>query len=156
MIADLLASNPSLRGILFDRPDVVDAARAVLEQQGVASRCDLVGGDFFESVPAGCDRYTLQAIVHDWDDDAAARILTNVHAAMGTASRALVIEMVVPDHPYFDLAKVFDLEMLILTGSGRERTLAEFAALFGRAGLRLERTIPLPSLFRVFELSVSP
>lgn len=42
--------------------------------------------------------------------------------------------------------------MLVLTGSGRERTAAKFTRRFARAGLRIARTLPLPSLFGVYEL----
>ena len=45
-----------------------------------------------------------------------------------------------------------DLLMLVLTGSGRERTRGEFAALFQRSGFRLVTDVTLPSLLHVFEL----
>lgn len=44
-----------------------------------------------------------------------------------------------------DFGKLMDLEMLLMTESGRERSEAEFWDLFRRAGFRLGRIIPLPA-----------
>ena len=38
---------------------------------GLGRRCEAVGGDFFESVPAGGDAYILKTIIHDWDEERA-------------------------------------------------------------------------------------
>ena len=67
--------QPDLRGVLFDRPRVIDGAAATLEREGVADRCRLVGGDFFEAVPGGGDLYVLAVVVHDWTDEPATAIL---------------------------------------------------------------------------------
>src|ERR687892_475084 len=56
----------------------------------------VVGGDFFKSVPAGCDAYLLRWIIHDWDHDRALAILRNCRQAMGERSRLLLIESVIP------------------------------------------------------------
>ena len=104
-------------------------------------------------MPEGHDLYTLFAIVHDWDDERCTTILRNIRRAMSPGARVLVTEMPVPEGPAPSFAKVMDLEMLILTGSGRERTAAEYRALFRRAGFAVQREIPLPSLFTVFELA---
>jgi hypothetical protein len=72
---------------------------------------------------------------------------------MAPGARVLVTEMPVPQTTEANFAKVMDLEMLILTGSGRERTEPEYRALFGAAGLRVARMIPLASGFTVFELA---
>ena len=53
LLAAVLAANPSLRGILFDQPHVVRTVGALLERAGVADRCEVVGGSFFEAVPPG-------------------------------------------------------------------------------------------------------
>ena len=41
---------------------------------GLAERTEVVGGDFFESVPPA-DLYLLKFILHDWDDERAITIL---------------------------------------------------------------------------------
>src|SRR5438270_8471358 len=77
----LLEANPGVKGVLFDQPHVVEAAQAAMGDAGLAGRCDVVGGDFFESVPAGGDGYVLSWIIHDWDDERALAILTSVRKA---------------------------------------------------------------------------
>ena len=153
VMCDLLAANAPLRGVVFDLPQLAEPARALLASRGVDDRGEFVAGDFFTAVPAGHDLYTLFAIVHDWDDEHCITILRNIRRAMASGARVLVTEMPVPETPAPSFAKVMDLEMLILTGSGRERTAAEYRALFGTAGFAVAREIALPSLFTVFELA---
>jgi hypothetical protein len=151
LLSGVLAVNPSLRGVLFDLPGVVDKAAPVLGKVGVEDRVRIVGGDFFAEVPSGCDRYLLQAIVHDWDDESCVKILGNVRAAMAPDARVLVFEQEMPRHDGAHPAKLIDLEMLVDTGAGRERTRDEFAALFERAGLKIAKTRALP-IITIFEL----
>lgn len=151
LLAGILAANPDVQGVLFDLPPVVAKAGPVLETAGVADRVQTVGGNFFEEVPAGCDRYVLQAIVHDWDDESDVKILGNIRTAMAPGARVLVLEQELPRHDGWHLVKAVDLEMLVDTGAGRERTRQEFEVLFGRAGLRLAKTHTLPVL-TIFEL----
>jgi O-methyltransferase domain len=151
LLSGVLAANPNVHGVLFDMPTVVAKAGPVLERAGVADRVRVVGGDFFTSVPDGCDRYLLQAIVHDWDDESCVKILANVRAAMAPNARVLVFEQELPRHDGAHPAKLIDLEMLVDTGAGRERTRDEFTALFARAGLRIAKTRALP-VVTIFEL----
>lgn len=144
LLADLLIEQRNLRGVLFDLPTVVVRAEAVMNEAGASDRVELVGGTFFETMPDGCDIYMLYAIVHDWGDDEAAKILTNVREAMTPGARVLVVESELPEHPRRDAAETFDALMLMLSDSGRERTRAQFESLGARAGLRLNRVIPLP------------
>ena len=152
LLQHVLQAHPHLCGIVFDRPSVAEAARTRLAEAGLSGRCEVVSGDFFAGVPAGGDAYVLSWILHDWDDEAAVRILRNCRASMGDASRLLVLELVLspgnaphPSTAADTLARTVDLEMLAVVG-GRERTEAEFRALFGRAGFRLTRVLALEGL----------
>ena len=60
---------PNLRGVLFDRPEVIQSAGDVLKRGGHAADIETVAGDFFKGVPAGADAYILKHIIHDWDDE---------------------------------------------------------------------------------------
>ncbi len=151
LLASILTANAGVTGVLFDLPAVVAKAPAVLEAAGVANRAEIVGGSFFESVPSGCDRYLLQAIVHDWDDDSCVRFLTRCREALAPGGRIIVLEAIVPEHDGDHFAKAVDLEMLVDTGAGRERTRPEFDALFARAGLRVRKVMPI-ALSALFEL----
>src|SRR5438093_6491919 len=81
LLAGVLAVNPKARGVLYDLPNVVTGAEA-LRVPGIAERCEVVGGDFFDSVPADGDAYLLSRVIHDWDDDAALRILGRCRRAI--------------------------------------------------------------------------
>ncbi|HWC11223.1 MAG TPA: methyltransferase, partial [Acidimicrobiales bacterium] len=92
VLAHLLAAAPAATGVLFDRPDVVAGARAELGERGLDGRVEVVGGDFLQEVPAGGDLYVLKHIVHDWNDDHAARILANCRRAAGPGTTLLLVE----------------------------------------------------------------
>ncbi len=134
LAAALLGRYPDLGAVVFDLPHVVAGADKVLADAGVGHRADTVGGDFFTAVPEGGDAYVLSMILHDWDDARATAILANVRRAMDPGAKVIVVDAVIPqgDHPH--LGKLLDIVMLTLL-PGRERTEAEFAALFRAAGL---------------------
>jgi hypothetical protein len=143
LLATVLACNPHLRGTLFDLPPVIEDARHLIDDAGVADRCAFVGGDFFEAVPEGGDAYILRNIIHDWGDDQAVAILTTCRRAMAGGACLILVERYVADDPREALPVLHaDLEILVNVG-GRERTTDEYAALLARSGLRLARTIPL-------------
>jgi SAM-dependent methyltransferase len=150
LLSEILGANPSLRGVLFDQPHVIEAAREFVASKGLADRCETAAGDFFESVPAGADAYVMKHIIHDWDDERAALILKNVARAMREGGRVLLVEMVLPPANVPHLGKVLDIEMLTSPG-GVERTEEEYAELFDRAGLRLARVVPTESPYCVIE-----
>jgi predicted O-methyltransferase YrrM len=144
-LAGLLSRNTSMRGVLVDQPHVVSGAAAVLEDAGVADRCEVLAGDFFHGLPQGADGYVLKLILHDWNDEQATRILRSVCAAMNSTSRLLILDAVIPPGDAFDPAKALDVQMLALTG-GRERTQQEFENLFASADLRLLEIISTATL----------
>ena len=67
----VLCRYPEMRGVLFDLPHVVERAGRDLEAAGLSGRCEVVGGDFFASIPVEADAYFLRHIIHDWDDEKA-------------------------------------------------------------------------------------
>jgi O-methyltransferase domain len=142
LLAGLLGSNPAATGVLFDQSEAAAAGRGVLASRDLADRVEVTAGDFFVEVPSGGDLYVLKAILHDWDDEQSVRILRNCHRAAPPGSTLLVIERVVGEgaDPSVHLA---DLLMLTMLG-GRERSRAEFEALLGAGGFRLERITPTP------------
>jgi hypothetical protein len=136
LLADVLASHPSLQGVVFDQPHVVAGAAPVLEAAGVAERCRIESGSFFEAVPAGGDAYLLKWIIHDWEDEQAIAILQVIRVAMADGARLLVVERHLGPPNEEAQSKFSDLNMLVGPG-GRERTQDEYAALFESAGFRL-------------------
>jgi SAM-dependent methyltransferase len=141
LLAALLAAAPQATGVLFDRPEVIEAARPVITARGLAERMELVGGDFFTEVPPDGDLYVIKSVLHDWDDEQALRILANCHRAARPGSTLLVVEGVVPTGPEPSLLHMMNLFLLVQVG-GRERTREQHQALLEAAGYRLERIIP--------------
>jgi hypothetical protein len=144
-------SSPHItRSALFDQPHVVAGAEQVLGAFGVADRCQIVGGDFFQAVPDGGDAYILKFILHDWEDEQAAAILRTCRRAMTPRGTLLVIESEIspPNEGAGD--KFLDLTMLVHTG-GRERTREEWAALFAAAGFRLVGATPTEAQVSIIE-----
>jgi hypothetical protein len=149
-LCGILGRHATLHGTLFDLPGVIERASQTVDRAGLSGRIHLVAGDFFQSAPQGADTYFLRHIIHDWDDDKAARILQNVHQAIDRQGRLLVVESVIPagNEPFF--GKLLDLTMLVIPG-GRERTEDEYRTLFGQAGFRLARIIPTNAEVSVIE-----
>jgi len=149
-LAAVLQRESAARGVLFDRPEVIEGAGATLVGAGVADRVERIGGSFFESAPAGGDTYLLKHILHDWNDDECVKILRCVREAMAPAARVVVVEMLISDKGPPSPAPLLDLNMLVML-SGKERTADEFGALFAKAGLALSSVTPTHSPFAVVE-----
>jgi hypothetical protein len=154
LLAAILIANPGARGTVVDLPHSADGARRHLEEAGVAGRCEIVPGDFFESVPPGGDAYLLKNVLHDWDDPDARRILDRCHRSMSAHSTLLLIERVIPDRLTVsgaDQAAVrSDLHMLIAHGA-RERTQADFDDLLLRSGFSVQTVVPATGGLNVLE-----
>ena len=147
----LLAQHPTLGGILFDRPEVIERAAATFERASQSGRARLVAGDFFDGIPDGADAITLKHIVHDWDDEHCQRLLAHCRRNLARGGRVLIIEAVLSDTPEGAFTKFLDLEMLAVTPGGRERTAAEFERLLASAGFELSAVLPTRSPVSVIE-----
>jgi hypothetical protein len=145
MLAAVLESSPSSRGILFDLPEVVADAPSILAEKGVDDRCTVVGGSFFETVPEGGDAYLLKFILHDWNDAQAGAILNQVRKQINPEGTLLLIERgIVSENSDPDPIKFMDLHMMVMLG-GLERTESEFRKLLSAAGFELSRIITTSS-----------
>jgi SAM-dependent methyltransferase len=146
----ILRKYPSIRGVLFDRPAVVNRAETRLDDAGIAARCAFIGGDFFEGMPADGDVYLMRHVIHDWDDARATQILRNCRRSMGNGGKLLLVESIIEAGNEPSLGKWMDLLMLALTG-GMERTEQEYRELLSQSGFRLERVTPSPAGIHVME-----
>lgn len=140
--AIVLRRHPTIEAIIYDQPQVLEAANRYLTEAGVRSRCRLVPGNFFDSIPEGGDVYLLSNIVHDWDDERATRILRNCRSSMQAAAAVLLLETVLPEHGHASAAAMADVNMMVLL-AGRERTKEQYRKLLEAADLRMTRVIPI-------------
>lgn len=150
LITSILEAHPEMRGVLFDAPSVIQGAQPRIEAAGLADRCETLGGDFFQSVPAGGDGYLLKWIIHDWNDERATTILRNCRNAISSDGKLMLVDVVIPPgrEPHF--GKFIDLNMLVMTG-GLERTEEEFRRLLTASGFRLVRVVNTDSPISIIE-----
>lgn len=142
LLSRLLAARPNLRGVLLERPHVVETARGAFEASGLGGRCTFQAGDFAD-VPADGDVYVLSRVLHDWEDDRCVEILRHCAEAMPADADLLVVERLLPADGSPSLATAWDLHMMCNVG-GRERRRDHYARLLAAAGLRLVDASPLP------------
>jgi DNA-binding transcriptional ArsR family regulator len=150
LLAAVLNATPQARGILFDQPHVVADAPSLLKEHRVADRVQVVEGSFFETIVEGGDAYLLKHIIHDWPDDEAVQILTNIRKAAGVGKQLLIVEFVSPRNEREFPGHWMDLEMHIAAGA-RERTAAQYGRLLSRAGFRLTRVVETATPISVIE-----
>ena len=141
LLATVLGRHKKMRGVLFELPHVAAGATATFSRAGVTGRVRIETGDFFKELPSGADAIIMKHIIHDWDDDSARRILQACHRALGERGKVLIVDPVVPTGNTPHYGKLLDLEMLVLTPRGRERTKSQFAELLRGAGFRISRII---------------
>ncbi len=136
LITSIMQANPTLKGVLFDLPQGSREAQSLLKTKGVADRCEIKTGSFFDSVPAGGDVYVLSRILHDWPDDKVATILTNCRKAIEDDGTLLIRDNVLTDRD--ELGSQLDMTMMIMTG-GQERTESEWKNLLHSTGFILAK-----------------
>src|SRR5262249_27474001 len=151
LLVAILEAHPTMRGILFELPEVAAGARRRLEDAGLAQRCAVIAGDFFHAVPEGGDLYLLSKVLHNWDDARAAAVLRSCSRAMAGRGKLLLIERVIGVSSDAFAAKLFDLNMLVMHPGGRERTAEEYSALLAAAGFVLTRVIATESPVAIVE-----
>lgn len=153
LLVELLTGRPERRGIIFDLPNPVAAARATVQSAGLQERVDIVAGDFFDRVPAA-DIYVLSAVLQDWNNAAAIRILRNVAKAAPPGARLVVIDMVVPAGDAPHPTKMIDITMLGMLG-GRQRSESEWRQLLGDGGFALQRVVAGSGSYCALEASLA-
>jgi hypothetical protein len=146
----VLGRFPGPRGVVFDRPDVV---QAIPTEKLMRGRIATEAGSFFESLPSGGDHYLLIRVLHNWNDADCGRILGRCRAAMGPEARLVIGEHVLEPDPARGKATdyLLDVQMMAMFGDARERTEAEYRQLLAGSGFDLRRVIPTPSSFSVIE-----
>lgn len=154
LLVAILNAHPEIQGVLFEVPHSAEGARKYLMQQGLDTRCEFVGGDFFEHLPGGADVYILKSVLHNWDDEHCATILRNCRQAMPADARLLLLEQVMPQEiepsPRDQNISRADLNMLVALG-GKERSKIEIGHLLEAQGLRIRQMIPAGEAFTIIE-----
>ncbi|MGX1807187.1 methyltransferase [Nocardia sp. NPDC055321] len=149
----ILTAVPTSTGILLERAAAVGPATERLRSHVTDGRCEVIAGDFFSALPDGADTIILCRVLHNWNDDEAARILRNCRAALRPGGQLLTIERVVSEHRPTPVTAVFDVHMFVMT-SGRERTDVEYRKLLTDNDFELTEIRPLPLEMSVVQARV--
>ncbi len=146
VLASILGKNPQMHGCLYEQSSVIDGAKSFLETRGVINRCDLISGDFLESIPKGYDAYLLRHVLSDSGDEKALIVLRNCRASIPKHGKLLIIGAVLSKDNAPHAAKWRDLHFMVIYQGGRERTKREFDNLLRKSGFELKQVIapPLP------------
>jgi hypothetical protein len=150
LLTSILAANPAMKGMLFERPEVIEGAKTGPYLKGFESRVTLAVGSFFDAVPEGAGAYMMKHILHDWSDELCQTILLNIRKVIPANGRLLLVEFVVPEGNTPHPSKWIDLEMMVNPG-GRERTAAEWETLLASTGFQMTRILPTPGPFSIVE-----
>lgn len=146
VLTELTVRQPNLRCVLYDRASVVEQARKLFAAN---PRIESESGDFFDSVPGPADAYVIKHVLHNWDDEHAARILRLCAEQLTAAGHVLIVESLRLPGNVRDATALMDLEMLVLCGGGHERSKPEFRKLLQHAGLSLLATRTLTAGVRL-------
>jgi len=126
---------PDLRAVVFDLPQVIDAARAHALRSAVASqRIEVIAGDFFGDELPDADLFGLGRILHDWPEEKIRALLARIYKHLPAGGGILLAEkLLYEDKSGPTSAHLQSLNMLMCT-QGKERTLSEYRRLFEDTG----------------------
>jgi hypothetical protein len=150
LLSSVLVRYPNMKGILFDLGHVVGRAKEKLKDAGLADRCTVIAGSFFERIPAGADAYLFRHIIHDWTDEQCMQILGHCRKAILANGKLLIADCVVPAGNALSPSKDLDMTMLAFPG-GQERTEAQFRSLLKASGFELKSITPTTTMINVVE-----
>jgi hypothetical protein len=139
LLAAILDEHSHLVGINLEIGDLQQESEKYFKQRGLASRSEVVAGNFLDEVPAGSDIYIVKNSLWNWSDEGCMTIITNVRKAIGEArnKRFIVIEYIIDDENS-QWTTLYDLQILNMPG-GRTRTTAEYTRMLAKCGFVLER-----------------
>lgn len=138
----ILKSHPNLKAIVFDRPQIIEAAKTHWQGKiaaDILARIDFQGGNMFESLPAASDNalFVFAAIFHCLSDEECTAVLSNLKTVIGnTQSSVLIADAVAEEIHINPTIAAFDMQMLIGT-TGRERTPSEWKQLLENSGFEI-------------------
>jgi len=150
LVVSLLERYPNLHGVLFELPEMIAVARQQLPvaDTSIAARLEYIGGNMFRDDLPPADAFLMKMIIHDWDDARCVSLLENCCKRIDANGRVICVDAVLP--PLGDTSdapgKLLDVNMMLVL-PGKERTRAEWEALYRKAGLELYGITPIPDTF---------
>lgn len=150
VLKETLKRYPAMRGLFFDQAHVLERTVQNINAAGLQDRSEFHTGNFFESIPAGADAYSMRHIIHDWNDAQCSQILSNIRKVIPAHGRVLIIEAVIPEGNDPSPSKLFDMIMMTFP-DGMERTEAHYRTLLAANGFELHSVTPTLSPVSVID-----
>lgn len=152
LLSIILHKNKHLQGTLFDLSHVVEGANENFDKYGVSNRAESVSGNFFEFIPQGGDVYLMKSIIHFLDDDRSIALLKKIKIVLPEKGKILLVEAIVENNNRYSFAKLLDVQMMVGTEGGKERTYQEYKLIVEKAGLRIKRVVKTVAPVSIIEL----
>lgn len=132
-----LRRHPTLRAIVWDRPEVLKVAREMAEQYGVADRLECVPGDMFVDPVPLADVVLLSNILHDWDEPECRTLVERCAAVLPAGGRLLIHDVLLNDDHSGPLPIALYSAALFTLTEGRAYSAREFQSWLTGTGLTL-------------------
>ena len=143
LAAALVTAYPDCRYTVVDRPIPCAVGAELCAARGLD--VTFCAGDIF-ALDLGGERYDvviLMNLLHDFDDAKCLEILRGCTASCAPHTKFLILEDILTGELAPKEAVMHGLRLAVSCSGGRQRTAAEFAALFSALGWRLETPVRL-------------
>jgi len=139
LIAGVLRKHTAMRGLLLDRPDVIERSLSM-------PRLTAMGVDMHVSLPEIPGDAMMKRILHSYSDDKARNILSNIGCRMAPGKTLTMFDLIDDHHQRNPYIGAKHLQMLSIhgapgdSGGPGERTVSEFESVLATAGFKLIKT----------------
>jgi 2-polyprenyl-3-methyl-5-hydroxy-6-metoxy-1,4-benzoquinol methylase len=141
---ELARLRSDVRATVFDKPEVIETTRQIVEESGLDDRVTALPGDFHID-PIGSHYHVvlLFGVLHDETSNGAIRLLKTIRKALAPDG-----ELIIRTHERRDATRIpgereiFDLHMLLSTEGGTVRRSADTVSLVESNGFHLRTSIP--------------
>lgn len=153
ILCGVLQKNATSKGIVFDLKHAKAQSNQHIRECGLHNRCQFLEGSFFEKVPNNADVYLLKVVLHNWSDSDVNKILEHCREAMHPKSRLVIIERLASSDSK-SATYLTDINMLVTT-TGRERTIDEFSTILNQNGLEIKHHDNLTSTLHIIDAVIT-
>ena len=119
---------------IFDLPETIQLSKSFYNAE--IKNISFFEGDFFKNIIPKADYYFLARVLHDWNDEQAIKILSNISNSLDSQREVLIFEHPISDDLNNHWGSLLDLNMKVITG-GSERTLESYIKIIQKSDLNI-------------------